>query len=245
MNQDKIKTKNAIAVIDISNKIWKCVQEFELKYDEILDNHYVGLEDIRIFTLENTIYYNSNRGLSYGNMVVEHGIVDLSEQSTKNEKCLKKEGQYSIEKNWVLIPSSKNGFNAIYNWSPFLSIGNILEDQFTETHKIKTPAFFKYLRGSTNGIVIKNEIWLICHVVSYEDRRHYYHIVVILDVYTYQLKRYTPLFTFEGEKVEYTLGFSYLENTDSLLIGYSLYDNTTKFMNIPIDYFEKMSILHE
>ena len=68
----------------------------------------------------------------------------------------------------------------------------------------------------------------MCHVVSYEDRRYYYHIAIVLDKDTYELKRYTPLFTLEGEKVEYTLGFVYLENSDSLLLGYSVYDKSTK-----------------
>ena len=249
VNQDKIRTKNAIAIIDVSNpKLWKNVQEFELKYDESIDNHYVGLEDIRIFNDNYIIYYNSNRGLSYGNMEIEHGIIDLSKESTAEQKCLKKVNQHTIEKNWVLIPSNniiKTHLKTIYHWSPNLIIGDIVEDQFVETHQIKTPAFFKYLRGSTNGVIINDEIWLICHAVSYEDRRYYYHIVIVLDKDTYNLKKYTPFFTFEGEKVEYTLGFIYLENDDSLMIGYSIYDKNTKYMNIKRDYFENMMILHE
>ena len=244
VNQDKIRTKNAIAVIDISSSIWKNIQEFELKYDESIDNHYVGLEDVRIFNNKNIIYYNSNRGISCGNMEIEHGIIDLSKESTSGQKCLKKPNQHSVEKNWVLIPS-KNSKKVIYNWSPKLILGDIKDNQFVETHQIKTPGLFKYLRGSTNGIIIKNEIWLMCHAVSYEDRRYYYHIVVVLDKDTFELKKYTPLFTFEGEKVEYTLGFDYLENNDSLLIGYSVYDKSTKYINIEREYFENMMILHE
>jgi hypothetical protein len=248
VNQDKIRTKNAIAIIDISKSIWKNIQEFELKYDESLDNRYVGLEDVRIFNDDYIIYYNSNRGLSYGNMEIEHGIIDLSKESTVEQRCLKKLHQNSIEKNWVLIPSStaiKTHLKVIYNWSPNLIIGDIVDDQFVETHQIEVPAFFKYLRGSTNGVIIKNDIWLICHLVSYEDRRYYYHIVVVLDKHTYKLKKYTPFFTFEGEKVEYTLGFNYLESDDTLLIGYSVYDKSTKYMNIQRDYFENMMISYE
>jgi tetratricopeptide (TPR) repeat protein len=248
VNQDKIRTKNAIAIIDVSKTTWKNIQEFELKYDESIDNHYVGLEDIRIFNDDYIIYYNSNRGLSYGNMEIEHGIIDLSKESTVEQRCLKKVHQNSIEKNWVLIPSNniiKTHLKAIYNWSPNLIIGDIVEDQFVETHQIKVPAFFKYLRGSTNGVIVKDEIWLMCHAVSYEDRRYYYHIIVVLDKDTYKLKKYTPLFTFEGEKVEYTLGFNYLEGDDTLLIGYSVYDKSTKYMNIQRDYLENMMISNE
>jgi tetratricopeptide (TPR) repeat protein len=251
VNQQKIQTRNAIAIIDISGPIWKNVQEFELKYDETLDNRYVGLEDIRIFNDDNIIYYNSNRGLSLGNMGIEHGIIDLSKESTRKQRCLKKENQHTIEKNWVLIPSNTKTENetdnqkAIYNWSPKLNIGDIIEEDFVETHQIKTPVLFKHLRGSTNGVIIKGEIWLICHTVSYEDRRYYYHMVVVLDKNTFELKKYTPFFTFEGEKVEYTLGFNYLEDDDTILIGYSVYDKSTKYMNIPREYFENNMISYE
>jgi tetratricopeptide (TPR) repeat protein len=248
VNQDKIRTKNAIAIIDISKSTWKNIQEFELKYDESIDNHYVGLEDVRIFNDDYIIYYNSNRGISYGNMEIEHGIIDLTKESTVEQRCLKKVNQNSIEKNWVLIPSNnviKTHLKAIYNWSPNLIIGDIVDDQFVETHQIKVPAFFKYLRGSTNGVIIKDEIWFMCHAVSYEDRRYYYHIIVVLDKDTYELKKYTPLFTFEGEKVEYTLGFHYLEGEDTLFIGYSVYDKSTKYMNIPRDYLENRMISNE
>jgi hypothetical protein len=85
----------------------------------------------------------------------------------------------------------------------------------------------------------------MCHAVSYEDRRYYYHIVVVLDKNTYRLKKYTPFFTFEGEKVEYTLGFNYLESDDTLLIGYSIYDKSTKYMNIEREYFENIMISYE
>jgi tetratricopeptide (TPR) repeat protein len=268
INQEKIKTKNAIAVIDISTPIWKNTKEFELKYDRTIDedanNYYVGLEDIRLFVdsaesakesadsaESKTIYYNSNRGLSHGNMVIENGIIDLHQESTIQNKCLKKENQHTIEKNWVIIPSdSASAYNnapltVIYNWSPKLSIGNIIDGEFIETHKINTPSFFKYLRGSTNGVLINGDIWLICHAVSYEERRYYYHIVVVLDKDTYELKSYTPFFTFEGEKVEYTLGFQYLENEESLLIGYSVYDKSTKYMNIKLEYLKNEMIMHQ
>ena len=238
VNREKISTKNAIAMIDVSKSIWKMVEEFELKYNESFDNQYMGLEDVRLMALGNTVYYNSNRGLSYGNMAIEHGIIDISKESTCNDQHLKKVNQNSIEKNWVLFPTKNGEMKIIYNWSPKLIIGDIHEDQFVETHQISVPTFFKYLRGSTNGVIIQDEVWFICHAVSYEDRRYYYHIIVVLDRDTYQLKRYTPFFTFEGEKVEYTLGFQYLESSDTLLIGYSVYDRSTNYMNIPRNSIE-------
>jgi hypothetical protein len=100
----------------------------------------------------------------------------------------------------------------------------------TITHEIDTLPFFKNVRGSTNGINIGNEIWFICHIVSYESRRHYYHVIVVIDDSSYEVKRFTKMFTFENEKVEYTLGFDYLDEKQRFIIGYSTMDNSTKYM---------------
>jgi hypothetical protein len=35
---------------------------------------------------------------------------------------------------------------------------------------------------------IDDEIWFICHLVSYEESRHYYHVMVVLDKNYYHLK---------------------------------------------------------
>jgi hypothetical protein len=77
-------------------------------------------------------------------------------ERTANSTCLGKQNETRIEKNWVLFPTvDKNGVKAIYNWSPKMVIGDICDGQFVETHEIDVPHFFKYLRGSTNGIIIR------------------------------------------------------------------------------------------
>jgi hypothetical protein len=132
----------------------------------------------------------------------------------------------------------------IYGWFP-LTIGNIEDDpektidnknqiikKYRTTNQQNTPNFFRWVRGSTNGINIGDEIWFICHLVSYEERRYYYHLFVVLDSNTMELKKYTRLFTFEKEKVEYTLGFVYFEQKNQFLIGYSVLDSKTKYLMI-------------
>jgi len=250
-NKERIITKNIIATFNVDNdKPWKKTGEFELKYETSYDNLYVGLEDIRLFSKNGQLQYNTNRGLSYGCMVIENGTINLRSQQTLSS-LIKKENQRNIEKNWVIFRDSKYENKMIYEWHP-LTIGihrdhpdKILDGenrpvtQLHIEHTINTPYFFKWLRGSTNGINMlnhldsTNEVWFICHLVSYEDRRYYYHILVVLDANTYQLKRYSKLFTFEGEKVEYTLGFVYFENKKQFLIGYSILDRETKYMMIP------------
>ena len=239
-NKGTIQTKNVIAIIDMNNPDkWVLKKEFILKYNKELDNLYVGLEDIRLYSKkeDSNLYFNANRGLSYHNIKIEHGKIDLLTEKTISG-LISMEGQREVEKNWVLFEDSNNKTKIIYNWSP-LVIGDIdyqsnqqipLQPiQFKKTHEIKNPYFFKHLRGSSNGVKIGDEIWFICHTVSYEDRRYYYHVFVVLDSTTYEVKKFTRYFSFEKEKVEYSLGFVYLEKTNQILIGYSLMDKETKY----------------
>jgi hypothetical protein len=240
---DEIITKNIITIINM--KTFEISNEFELKYNTVYDDFYFGLEDVRLFLDNHVLEYNTNRCLNKGNVVaIENGTISLLTQQTSSS-LLDIENIYSIEKNWVIFKDCKNKKKMIYNWHP-LKIGDYgahsksKVDEFNQpwneliiTHEIETPNLFKSLRGSTNGVNIGNEIWFICHLVSYEERRYYYHIIVVLDAETYAVKRYTELFTFGKNAVEYTLGFVYLENTDSLLIGYSEYDKITKYVTVP------------
>jgi hypothetical protein len=230
-NREHITTHNIISMFDISSPVWKKKNEHLLEYDHSMDNVYVGLEDVRLFYHHKEWKFNANRGLGWGNMLVEHGIIN--NHRVTSEKLLKIEGQQGIEKNWVMFQDIQKKLKMIYGWHP-LVIGEVNpeNEQFIVGQKIASPPFFKSLRGSTNGVKIGNEIWFICHAVSYEDRRYYYHIFVVLDASTYSVKKYSPFFTFTKEKVEYTLGFVYMEKTGEFLIGYSVLDRTTDFMYI-------------
>ena len=250
-NPGNISTKNVVAIIDVSEEEWELKREFVMGYNTEHDNLYVGLEDVRLFIMEDEdkIYFNANRGLSYHNITIEHGIVDMEKETTVSG-FISMDGQREVEKNWVLFEDSNKNKKIIYNWSP-LVIGDIESTQdnsnnmkFIKTHEIENPPFFKYLRGSTNGVKIGNEIWFICHSVSYEDRRYYYHIFVVLDATTYEVKKYTPFFTFQKEKVEYTLGFVYFDTTDEIMIGYSIMDRETKYMLVDKKNIDNMMCTH-
>jgi len=241
INQEHIETKNILATFQkIDDGIWKKTSEQLLDYDTSHDNRYVGLEDVRLFYDTNTkeVWFNANRGLDVGNMVIETGALNLETGSFPTPaQFLTIDRQHSIEKNWVYFQATDK--KMVYGWNP-LRIGDVSGNVFTETHTIATPHFFKNLRGSTNGILVDDEIWFICHAVSYEDRRYYYHIIVVLDKDSYQVKRYTPYFTFQKEKVEYTLGFIYIQDTKQFLIGYSILDRTTEYKFFKKSVFDSM-----
>jgi tetratricopeptide (TPR) repeat protein len=252
INKEKIHTINVVTkygINDLDNITKK--QEFIMNYNKKYDSLYLGLEDVRIIQHDNKIHYSSNRGLKMGNMEVEYGVIDLENPDKIHSTLMKIKNQNQIEKNWVLFENNEKQLKMIYRWNP-LTIGNIVPIQGKETNigsngispiskmeitdEIDTPHFFKWLRGSTNGINIGNEIWFLCHLVSYEERRFYYHCIVVLDSKTMKLKKYTKLFTFEKSPVEYTLGMVLIDET--LLIGYSIMDKETKYMGINTNDFE-------
>ena len=236
-------------------KSWKVLKEGVLEYDTSVDNYYIGLEDIRLAydSKRDVILYNANRGVDKGMMVIEHGYISIAKEgfSTYHDVFLETEKSKEIEKNWVIFPQptvplplAEPNNHMVYGWFP-LTIGSVaLSNEGIPSSEFQVfarnenvPPFFRYVRGSTNGISVPEfrETWFIAHVVSYEDRRYYYHLVIALDSATGLVKRYTPLFTFEGEKVEYVLGFERMLGTDApaderFLVGYSLYDRETKYL---------------
>lgn len=245
-NKEHITTINVIAVVNLRRM--KIVREFILEYDRSHDKHYVGLEDVRLFFHNNKLHFNANRGLPDGNMVVEHGMIDLDQGKTKST-FLNMDGQRSIEKNWVLFETMVSGTNqremrVIYNWHPII-LGNITnENVFQKFGETATPRCFKNLRGSTNGCLIPelHEVWFLCHAVSYEDRRYYYHMWVVLDANTCALKKYSPFFTFQKEKVEYTLGLIYSVNDKAFVVGYSILDRETHYVQIEKTVVDEMML---
>lgn len=280
-NQDHISTKNVIATFDLTT-FEKTSEDDFMGYDAEKDNLYVGLEDVRIFysNSQQKLLYNANRGLGAHSLKVEHGHVfcfrDKNSDAFSDAKSglITMEGQRDVEKNWVMFEDAAGALKIIYNWHD-LVIGELSSHDsdngytFQKTNTIKTPPIFKYFRGSTNGIRIGDEIWFICHIVSYEDRRYYYHVFVTLDANTYEVRQYTPLLTFEGDKVEYTLGFVYREDEEpneqelqkessetgtkfsfsettksdgDFWIGYSKMDRSTHYMSVKKSTIEELMV---
>ena len=254
VNQKHIITKNVISAFRVNETEQKLephpdTHEFVLGYNTVIDNVYVGLEDMRLYENNGKIFYSCNRGVHFHNIRIEHGIVSKETRSVENSVLLQKPGASEIEKNWVMIEQKEDEMFFIYKWSP-LVIGKVSKSSPTEEipslfntiYEYSSPRAFSHLRGSTNGVRINNEIWFLCHTVSYEDRRYYYQIFVVLDGDTYLPKYYTPWITFEKKKVEYSLGFVYMEAIDSLLIGYSLMDCETKYTTIRLADIKEMLI---
>jgi len=245
VNQEQIITHNVISTQYFDDDVATYVDSddelpassFVLGYNKEHDARYVGLEDVRLFEHNGETHFTANRGLPDGTMRIEYGTIDYENQTSKSVILA---GPRNIEKNWVLYTDDKNTLRLVYGWSPMTTY-EIDRETGTLTNKceIMTPRFFELLRGSTNGVKVDNETWFICHLVSYEDRRYYYHILVAIDNSTGQLTRWSRLFTLEREKVEYVLGFVRKNDTEFLL-GYSKMDRTSEFKIIEKKELEEL-----
>lgn len=235
VNKDKIETKNWLTLYD--RKTGAIEKEFELDYNRELDDLYVGLEDVRLFEHYGQVFFTANRGLperhegthKRGQMAIECGSINLKTGKTESSILKKTDDMKAIEKNWTLFEDVNGSLKIVYGWYPFTVYKTDLKNKTTQGY---LPPFFKDVRGSCNGIRVGSETWFLCHTVSYEDRRYYYHIIVALDLYTSKVARWTKYFTLEGKPVEYALGFLYDEKNNEFLLGYSVMDRTTEYLNI-------------
>jgi len=245
MNCEKyIATSNKYIELDASFNILS-EKLFDLGFD---NRQYVGVEDIRIFYDVDTsklrfigtgLHRNNKIGVVSGDYNIENNLLEYKEiiSSFSNSDC---------EKNWVFV-NYKNSNHVIYNWYP-LNICKINKDtnQLEEIEKKEMPHIFSRARGSTCGFNYRyfkplngnndnndnisiqqeeTEIWFVVHIVSYEQPRHYYHMLVVFDEQL-NLLRYSAPFKFEDDCIEYCLGIVVEENR--VLITYSNWDRTTR-----------------
>jgi len=207
------------------------------------NRRYIGIEDLKFYKDEKnndllfigTGYHQNNKiGIVHGNYNLNNLQLNEKEVNTNfsNNDC---------EKNWVFV-NYENSTHIIYNWFP-INICKMNKDlnKIFSVCKKDTPLLFSKIRGSTNGFkynnipnnsdnnislnLIEEEIWFVNHIVSYEEPRHYYHIISIFDK-DMNLLRYSAPFKFEGEPIEYCL--SIIVEKERVLINYSTWDRTTR-----------------
>jgi tetratricopeptide (TPR) repeat protein len=234
------------------NKIFNLDEEFNIIGEPLIlkpetnNLRYVGIEDLKLFSiLKNNKYYNTdcafigtcenpiNNRISMG-----YGKINLDGDLTftLNYKVVNTPYNKDCEKNWVFYNDSEGELNVIYQWYP-LTIGKICDTSNTSNstddsnpileikHTKVMPPFFQNVRGSSNGCEVENEneIWFLCHVVEYCQPREYYHFFAVFDKKNMDIKRWSHLFKFEGEKIEYALGLIVEENR--IIISYSKWDS--------------------
>ena len=198
---------------------------------------YQGVEDVKVFShCDELLFLGTVEHPTTGQISVGHGTYDLKKSmllstpypSPKNSSC---------EKNWCYFHKKDGSLKIVYAWMP-LTIGEPGSDSITiQSTNSNVPAFFSNLRGSTNGCLVEDEVWFVCHLVEYSTPRNYYHCIVVLDADTLEYKRHSILFKFHSDCIEYCLGF--VVEPKRFIFSYSRMDRTSAIMTLPRDVAEK------
>ena len=234
------------------NKIYNLDEELNIignprvLIPESNDLRYVGMEDMKPYY---NVYSNSNdNSISFlgtcqhpitKHISMGYGELDLeANTSSMSYSVVNTIYNKDCEKNWVFYGDN----NVIYQWNP-LTIGKIVKrNEVTDGNKNEevkkdnlfleivkqtptptpTPPFFQQVRGSSNGCEYVDEMWFLCHVVEYCQPREYYHFFAVFNKDTMELKRWSHLFKFDGEKIEYALGLIVEEKR--IIVSYSKWD---------------------
>jgi len=203
------------------------IQNDLINDDTLINKPYIGIEDLKIFNLKNkTFFIGTDYDYQIGKIGISYGIYDYDENKILNIINLQQTfSNTNCEKNWVFTIFN-NELVVIYEWSP-LVICNIINNYIVPIESRKMPHFFSKIRGSTcSSIDLETgEKWFICHLVSHERPRQYYHIFAIFDN-NMNLLKYSAPFKFENEPIEFCL--SILIENKHILINYSTWDKTTK-----------------
>lgn len=210
---------------------------------EFEDRRYIGIEDVRIFAdVESDKILFIGTGFHINNAIgIVTGDYETNNGGLKSREIIPNFTKSDCEKNWVFV-DYKNSTHIIYNWYP-LKICKIDYDknELYSVEERKMPSIFSRIRGSSNGFkyckkvgnnnntnisidIIEEEIWFVTHIVSYEQPRHYYHVIAVFDS-NMNLLRYSAPFKFEGDPIEYCL--SIVVEDEEVIINYSTWDRTT------------------
>lgn len=189
--------------------------------------HYIGVEDVRIFSdLHTKKLHFIGTGFHKNNQIgIVNGDYDVNKETLLTNEITPDFNNSDCEKNWVFVDYN-NETHIVYKWFP-LQICKLNENDH-KINLIKTiemPKIFAHVRGSSCGFKYNKEIWFVVHNVSYESPRHYYHMIAVFDE-NMKLLRYTAPFKFEGDCIEYCL--SIVVENERVLINYSMWDRTTR-----------------
>jgi hypothetical protein len=208
------------------NKLLFLDNNFNLYDDEIFDDNlkvnkeYVGIEDVRLYEYKGELHYSG----SYYDVSSNTIKISNNKYIITNEKLLLTPNiiqvdfktKYDIEKNWAYFDYNNDKY-IVYQWYP-LKICNIINNRLKEIETKEMPPEFEKFRGSSPGVIYKNNIWFIVHV---RNNNYYHHHFVCFDK-SMNLIKYSEPFHFEQYGIEFTLSF--IIRDDIIIIPYTVND---------------------
>ena len=241
-NGDTTTTYNVILYLD--NK-FNITNKQNMITDLNPNTPYLGVEDIRLFTFQDEIYYIGSMYNEQGGKIdIVSNRLDLSSNIYEPTFITPTfESTLNWEKNWVFF-NNNDELCVIYKWYPLY----ICKIDYTKQSlnllqsNSNVPKFFERLRGSTCGIEYDDKIWFIVHFhkKTTGKRNQYLHIFVVFDK-KMNLLGYTEPFNFENIVVEYCVGLA-LNEDNNFIITYSTLDKTTKLIVLDKDYVKGLII---
>jgi len=198
-----------------------------------------GLEDIRLFYYNNSIYYSA--------CFYQHNAYNLM-SCGKYDTHIEKHTIRTLfparhEKNWSYV-EYKGELCMVYKWYP-LQIGKIdfTTDLFHIVEEKQLPEVFKNIRGSTPSYRWKDEIWFLVHTTDIGTRqcRNYHHMFVVFDT-DMNLLRYSETFKFENYPIEFCLGLILEE--ERTIVSYSTMECTTRIGLLCNTYIRQGLVWH-
>jgi glycosyltransferase involved in cell wall biosynthesis len=238
-NDGKITTLNLLQWLNRDFRVLKS-QWIDKVQNETL--RYQGVEDVKIFAhCDSILFCGTVENPANGNVAVGHGALDLKSDRLTSTAWESPSGR-RCEKNWCYFHTAAGDLRMIYDWSPLTIAepGDVNLNILSRDSEV--PRIFKDLRGSSNGCLVGDEIWFLTHLVQYCTPRHYYHMIVVLDAKTLKVKRHSILFKFNGDCIEYALGF--LVERDRVIFSYSTMDRTSTVLTLPRSVMESELFPH-
>jgi len=193
-----VDTKNAYFNLETM----ECVSAFG-DPDVKFDSHIKGLEDLRLYSENNKLYFTATSVNQYiqGKICIAHGEYDYMNKSYKDCVGVESPNGSDCEKNWVHVPGTSD---FIYGWHP-LKIGNIEGNKFNITKSISVPPFFSMLRGSAPPVEVNGKWLVLTHFVEHCQPRNYYHCFVELDKQMYFPTKVSFPFVFRKAGIEFCI----------------------------------------
>jgi glycosyltransferase involved in cell wall biosynthesis len=200
-------------------------------------HHILGLEDVRVYRNASGVLRFVSTSSEYSeNIRIVTGELDMEKGEYKNARVLESPLNSNCEKNWIPVNGTED---ILYSWNP-LRVGHLEDDELVFDKEIKTPDFFRHLRGSAVPIQVKGELWCLVHYVEYCMPRKYFHCIVVLDPKTYQPKRMSLPFVFRNEGIEYCLSMTQEKNELEFL--FSSWDDNPCSVRAPMSSLEWIQV---
>ncbi len=233
-----VNTKNMALIMD---KNFEVIDSHVFKPEFNTNCRVRGLEDVKIIDCGENIGYISTKqsdDVSKCTFKMAGGSYELTSPILKYYE-IESPVNADCEKNWGLF-LHEDSIKIVYKWSPLTiyTFNDEMKKMGTLSEK-KMPHIFTKVRGSTNGALYGDELWFVGHVVYYNKPRNYYHLFIVLDKNTLELKNYSKLFTFDPHvNVEFCLGL--IIEDDRIVVSHSNEDRTSK-----IKIYDKKMILKD